>query len=112
MIGEKIRDNFSVGMNRLNLDEILDLDMINIKSKGEASNNYPIPPPGSQNNENNNPNGNVDIVNKRQIIHPKLKRKRPTPQKAHLPSINLKAIITPATDAPNPAALGKMSGSF
>ena len=65
-----------------------------------------------QNNENNNPNGSVDIVNKRQIIHPKLKRKRPTPQKAHLPSINLKAIITPATDAPNPAALGKMSGSF
>ena len=96
MIGEKIRDNFSVGMNRLNLDEILDLDMINIKSNGEA--NYPIPPPRYQNNPND------DIVNKRQIIHPKLKRKRPTPQKAHLPSINLKAIITPVTDAPNPAA--------
>ena len=91
MIGQKIR-GMNVGINRLDLDEILDLDSINVKSKGETQ--YPIPPPGSDDN-----------VSKRQIIHPKLTRKRPTIQKAHIPSINLKSIIAPATDAPNPAAV-------
>ena len=100
MIGEKIRE-MSVGMNRLDLDEILDLDGINVKAKGESSDQLPTPqPPGYDGN-----GSEEDNVNKRQIVHPKLKRKRPLPQGAHLPSINLKAIITPATDAPNLAAL-------
>ncbi len=95
MIGEKLRD-MQVGIHTLDLDDMLDLDNIQIKNRGEDSNkplpDLPVPPPG------------YDFKPKRQVLHPKLTRQRPDLGKAKLPSINLKSYITPATEAPNPVA--------
>ena len=94
MIGEKLRDLHG-GIHNLDLDDMLDLDNIQIKNKGEDSNIplLPVPPPGSENKP------------KRQVLHPKLTRQRPVSGKTHIPSINLKAIITPPTEAPNLSAI-------
>ena len=97
MIGEKIRD-MHTGIHSLNLDDMLDLDAIQIKNKGEDSNAptplLPAPPPGFS-----------DSKPKRQALHPKLTRQRPLLGKAHIPSINLKSYITPATETPNLIAM-------
>lgn len=97
MIGEKLRD-MQVGIHTLDLDDMLDLDHIQVKNKGEDISSptaaLPQPPPGSH-----------ETKPKRQILHPKLTRKRPQLGKAHIPSVNLKSYITPATEAPNLAAV-------
>ena len=97
MIGEKLR-GMKTGIHSLNLDDMLDLDAIQIKAKGEDTNAplLPVPPPGSP-----------EVKPKREVLHPKLTRQRPALGKAHIPSINLKSYINPATDAPNPAGIAQ-----
>ena len=113
MIGEKLRD-MTVGVHRLDLDDMLDLDMVNIKSKGEPYQQqhqqqeypqYPVGPPvQSYQGGPLSSNPEVKSLPKRQILHPKLTRERPGYGGAHRPSVNLKSYITPAPDLVDPKA--------
>ncbi len=92
VLGEKLRE-MSVGVHRLNLDDILDLDRVKVAG--------PTGPPGHQLYELKSRDKNLP---KRQV-HPKLTYQRPQPSIAHLPSINLKSRITPVPDLPDSQSL-------
>ena len=97
MIGEKLRD-MNTGIHTLDLDEMLDLDHMQIKPQVDNV-QAPVPPPGAA---VHHPDNDSQKPKKRNVLHPKLKRQRPSIGKAHIPSINLKSYITPApTDPPN-----------
>ena len=87
MIGQKIRE-MSMGIHRLDLDEVLDLDMINIDRASRDQPELPFtpkPPPKDPSPK----------------MHPKLKSYRPADTGiVHLPSPNLKSFIKPVTDIP------------
>ena len=101
MIGEKLR-HMNTGIHTLDLDEMLDLDHMQIKSP-ESVDHVPLapqPPPGAA-----VPPLSPAAPKKRNVLHPKLKRQRPSIGKAHIPSINLKSSITPPTETPNKYAV-------
>ena len=97
MIGEKIR-GMRVGMNRLDLDEVLDLDSITVERNPVT--NGDSEPADSFREYSTSVVGPDKKVPKRQAIHPRLKYHRPDSDDVHRPSINLKAAISPVTPEP------------
>ena len=98
MIGEKIR-GMRVGMNRLNLDEVLDLDTITVERNPVTNGDSEPADSFREFTSVVGPNGDKTLP-KRQAIHPKLKYHRPDSDIVHRPSINLKSAISPVTPEP------------
>ena len=87
LLGEKIR-NMNVGVNRVVLDDVLDLDVLHLQTTPRPT--YTIGP---------------DAQNKpKRQIHYKLMHQRPDSKIVHRPSINLKARIEPVKDPESPTA--------
>ena len=91
LLGEKIR-GLQTGIHRINLDEVLDLDILTVQPDDQQP-SPPTPPPGTEVPKN---------LPKRQVLHPKLIRQRPNPSIIHRPSIQLKTHIEPVEDEIDP----------
>ena len=100
MIGEKIR-GMRVGMNRLDLEEVLDLDTITVE-RNPVTNGDSEPADSFRNPTSvvGPDGGDKTPKPKRQAIHPRLKYHRPDSDIVHRPSINLKSAISPVTAEP------------
>jgi len=102
ILGERLR-GLSVGVHRLNLDEMLDMDKIKIEKMNaeEKEKEREKLPETSKNND-------TEIEDKslpKRDVHPKLTFQRPAPDLVHRPSSRLKEYITPGPEFPQHEAV-------
>ena len=90
MIGEKLR-GLSVGVHRLNLDEILDMDKLHLEKKGPEVKEDLRPKVEPKNEEKVR---EEDKSLPKRDVHPKLTFQRPELDAVHRPSAKLKDFIT------------------